>query len=51
MSAHNLDSSAFNARSYFKNFIKDKSVDEVLSKNNELHASNYLFIAYYLLLI
>ena len=32
----NLDSPAFNARAYFKNFIKDKSVDEVLKRNNEL---------------
>ena len=32
----NLDSSAFNARAYFKNFIKDKSVDEVLRLYNEL---------------
>ena len=32
----NLDSPAFNARAYFKNFIKDKSVEEVLRRNNEL---------------
>jgi hypothetical protein len=32
----NLDSPAFNARAYFKNFIKDKSVEEVLKRNNEL---------------
>jgi hypothetical protein len=31
-----IDSAAFNAKAYFKNFVKDKSVEEVLKRNNEL---------------
>lgn len=33
----NIDSAQFNARAYFKNYIKDKSVEEVIRKNNELN--------------
>jgi hypothetical protein len=33
----NIDSAHFNARAYFKNYIKDKSVEEVIRKNNELN--------------
>ena len=38
MSTFNLDSASFNAKSYFKNFVKDKSIDELLRKNNEVFA-------------
>lgn len=33
---NNLDSSSFNPKVYFKSFIKDKSVEEVLKKKSEL---------------
>ena len=36
LSSSNIDSQNFNAKAYFKNFIKDKSIEEVISKNNEL---------------
>ncbi len=33
---NNIDSSSFNPKVYFKGFIKDKSVEEVLKKKSEL---------------
>lgn len=33
---NNIDSPSFNAKAYFKSFIKDKSVEEVLKKKSEL---------------
>ena len=33
---NNIDSQSFNAKAYFKSFIKDKSVEEVLKKKSEL---------------
>lgn len=32
----NIDSQSFNAKTYFKNYVKDKSVEEVIRKNNEI---------------
>ena len=42
MSSHNINSGAFNARHYFKTFIKDKSVDEVVKHNNQLFSGKQL---------
>ena len=36
MAINNIDSASFNAKSYFKNYIKDKSIEDVIKKNNEL---------------
>jgi len=36
MATNNIDSAAFNPKSYFKNYIKDKSIEEVIKKNNEI---------------
>ena len=33
---NNIDSPSFNPKVYFKSFIKDKSVEEVLKKKSEL---------------
>ena len=32
----NIDSPYFDAKQYFKNFVKDKSIEEVINKNNQL---------------
>lgn len=36
MATNNIDSASFNSKSYFKNYIKDKSIEEVIKKNNEI---------------
>jgi hypothetical protein len=42
---HNMiDSSSFNAKAYFKSFIKDKSVEEVLKKKTELQKGKSLIV-------
>jgi hypothetical protein len=40
----NIDSPAFDSKAYFKNFIKDKNIEEVIQKNNELFSGTDLFI-------
>lgn len=45
---HNMiDSSSFNAKAYFKSFIKDKSVEEVLKKKTELQKGKLLHLVIY----
>jgi hypothetical protein len=36
MSSLNIDAPGFNAKAYFKTFIKDKTVEEVVTQNNKL---------------
>lgn len=36
MSSLNIDAAGFNAKAYFKTFIKDKTVEEVVTQNNKL---------------
>lgn len=43
MSSSNIDSQSFNAKSYFKNFVKDKSVEEVIRKNNKIFHGMTIF--------
>lgn len=40
MASSNIDSINFNAKTYFRNFVKDKSVEEVNQKNNEIFSGN-----------
>ena len=32
----NIDSASFNCQAFFKNFVKERSLVEVIEKNNEL---------------
>ena len=43
MSSQNIDSEHFNAKAYFRNFVKDKSVDELLRKNNEVFSGKVVW--------
>jgi len=36
MQGQDIDSVAFNSKGYFRNFIKDKGIEDIISKNNEL---------------
>ena len=33
---YNLDSSSFNVNAFFKQFVKDRSLVQVIEKNNQL---------------
>ena len=45
MASSNIDSASFNAKAYFKNYIKDKSVEDVIKMNNQLFSGNTTLIA------
>ncbi len=48
MSANNIDSQSFNAKSFFKNFVKDKSVEEVIRKNNDIFSGRIFMITIFI---
>ena len=39
-----IDSANFDAKQYFRNYIKDKSVEQVIKKNNEIFLGKFLKI-------